>query len=401
MANTLFVADSAYDDWQNVRVRLGGDDIAVVSKPGFANWNSITPATALLAAAVQVPPEARVVVVGCGHGALGVALARRASRGHVTLIDPSVVAAEAARRTLEANDIGNASVVLDPADVLSWRRSADLVVIECAKDRGLNRRFLVEAHRALEPGELVYVAGANNEGIKSVVDDAARLFGNVSVVDVRMRHRVARLHKMADGPPAPAWAAEDGIAPGTWVRFEGQPQGIRVELASLPGVFSHGRVDPATQLLGEHLAIPAGARVVDLGCGSGAIGLWAAQMGASHVDLVDANLLAVASAQESAKASGIANARVVASDVLGAVREERYDLIATNPPFHAGRDVDYRVAVAFVEQAAAALVPGGEFVLVANRFIPYERLLEVTFGGYRVLAADGRYRVLAAHRAGW
>jgi 16S rRNA G1207 methylase RsmC len=45
------------------------------------------------------------------------------------------------------------------------------------------------------------------------------------------------------------------------------------------------------------------------------------------------------------------------------------------------------------------LVPGGEFVLVANRFIPYERLLEGAFGGFRVVTADGRYRVLAATRA--
>src|SRR5215510_6735556 len=87
LVHVLFVADSDYDDWQNVLVRLGGDDVVVLSKPGFAYWNAITPSTALLAAAVPVPPEARVVVVGCGHGALGVVLAGRATRGQVTLID--------------------------------------------------------------------------------------------------------------------------------------------------------------------------------------------------------------------------------------------------------------------------------------------------------------------------
>jgi 16S rRNA (guanine1207-N2)-methyltransferase len=395
----LFAADSVYDEWQEIVVRLGGNDVAVVSKPGFANWNAITPSTALMAAAVDVPPNARIVVAGCGHGALGVTFARRASGGQVWLIDTSVVAVEAARRTLRANDVGNASVVVEATDVVSWRQPADLVVIECDKDRGLNRRFLVEAHRVLEPGGFVYLAGANNQGIKSVVDDGARLFGNVAIVDVRMKHRVARLQKLADGPDAPAWAAEPGIAPGTWVRFAGQAQGIGIELASLPGVFSHGRIDPATHLLGESLAVPAGARVVDLGCGSGAIGLWAARMGATRVDLVDANLLAVASAREGAKTNGAVNVRVLSSDVLGAVREESYDLVATNPPFHTGRDVDYHVAVAFIEQAAAALAPGGEFVLVANRFIPYERLLEGAFGGYRLIAANSRYRLLAATRA--
>ena len=400
MVQAVLGADWDYDAWQRFRVRLGSNDVTIVSKPGFANWNAVTPAAALLARTVAVPENSRVVVVGSGHGALGVELARRAGSRHVALIDTSVVAAEAARRTLEANDVENVSVLVEAADVVSWPQPADLAVIECGRDRGLNRRFLVEAHRVLEPGGLVYVAGANNQGIKSVVDDAARLFGNVEIVDVRMKHRVARLQKMADGPCAPTWAAEPGIAPGSWVRFAGQAKDVRVELASLPGVFSHGRVDPATQLLGENLAVPIGGRVVDLGCGSGAIGLWAARMGAARVDLVDANLLAVASALEGAKANGIANARVFASDVLGAVRGKRYDLIATNPPYHAGRDVDYRVAVAFIEQAAAALVPGGEFVLVANRFIPYERLLERAFGGYRVVAVDARYRVLAATRAG-
>ena len=48
--------------------------------------------------------------------------------------------------------------------------------------------------------------------------------------------------------------------------------------------------------------------------------------------------------------------------------------------------------------ARNALAAGGRLLIVANRFLPYERLLRATFGQVETLAADGRYQVLAARK---
>jgi 16S rRNA G1207 methylase RsmC len=56
---------------------LGDQAVRVISKPGFPNWDRVAPTTALLADLVKPPPDARVLVLGCGHGALGVVLSRQ------------------------------------------------------------------------------------------------------------------------------------------------------------------------------------------------------------------------------------------------------------------------------------------------------------------------------------
>jgi 16S rRNA (guanine1207-N2)-methyltransferase len=68
----------------------------------------------------------------------------------------------------------------------------------------------------------------------------------------------------------------------------------------------------------------------------------------------------------------------------------------SNPPFHTGLAVDYSVTEAFLTGARAALNPGGQVAIVANRFIRYERFLQAHFPVVRVLAETGKFRVLQA-----
>ena len=67
--------------------------------------------------------------------------------------------------------------------------------------------------------------------------------------------------------------------------------------------------------------------------------------------------------------------------------------MATNPPFHLGKAVDYEVARAFIEGARQALKPGGRFYLVANQFIRYDQLLRVSFARVTCVAETRSYRV--------
>jgi 16S rRNA (guanine1207-N2)-methyltransferase len=88
---------------------------------------------------------------------------------------------------------------------------------------------------------------------------------------------------------------------------------------------------------------------------------------------------------------------VLASDCASAVRDRRFGVIATNPPFHQGLGVEYDVARQFVRDAAHLLIEGGgRLYLVANRFIRYERILGDVCVASQVTTAyeDGRFRVL-------
>jgi 16S rRNA (guanine1207-N2)-methyltransferase len=240
----------------------------------------------------------------------------------------------------------------------------------------------------------LYVAGPNDEGIQATIGDARALFGNVATLGYKERNRVARATKQGTPDRPPPWTTETGIEPGTWYEFEAKVQGEGFRLRSQPGVFAFDHIDEGTALLLSVLPIPPGGRVLDIGCGYGIIGLYAARRGAAQVDMVDMSLPAVAAARENIARNDAANATAFPSDALSAVKDRRYDLIVTNPPFHAGKAVDYDMARTFVEGSRPLLRPGGQFVLVANKFIRYERQMRGYFERVDVLAETGRYHVL-------
>jgi 16S rRNA (guanine1207-N2)-methyltransferase len=377
---------------------LRGQVVRVTSKPGLPDWRAITPATILLAETVEMPPDGRALLLGCGHGALGVTLARQIPGGDLGLTDTSFIALTMAEQTLRANKVTNAYLHSDITLLPAQAEAFDTVVMELPKGRKLARRWLAEAYAVLKPGGELYLAGANKQGIQPVIEDAAALLGKAVALKYKKGNRVARAVKDFQGADEPPWAKEPGIAPGTWYEFEVGVRGNSFRLRSLPGVFAYGdQLDDGTGLLLTQLNAPPGAQVLDVGCGYGIIGLLAARLGAAHVDMVDVNLWAVAAARENIAGNGISNARAFPSDAFSAVRDKQYNLIVTNPPFHTGQAVDYEVAQAFIEGARHALAPGGQLMLVANKFIRYDRLMRALFDEHvECLAETGRYHVLLA-----
>jgi 16S rRNA (guanine1207-N2)-methyltransferase len=380
-------------------ISLSGQTVHYYSKPGIPEWERVTPASLLLAEYTELTPEARVLQLGCRHGALAVALARRLPAGEIWLTDNNIIALQMAEKTLRANAIDNANLHRQISVLPAGFETFDTVVVEIPKGRQLIRRWLLEAFNALRMDGCLYLAGSNEQGIHSAIKDAEALFGEKSILGYKKGHRLARFTKDTPLPPAPAWASEPGVHPETWLEFEVEALGRSMRLYSLPGVFSSKRPDDGTRLLLSHLEVPPGARLLDLGCGYGLIGLIAAQRGATNVDMVDTNLLAIAAAQANLALYGIQNAQAFLSDALEAVIDRRYTHVVTNPPFHVGHSVDYQVTQAFIQQAWQVLEPGGQLLLVANKFIRYDLEMTPLFKHVERMAETNRYQLLSARKA--
>ena len=242
---------------------------------------------------------------------------------------------------------------------------------------------------------VVYTLPANNSGIQSAVKDAQGLFGPGRILAYKKGNRVAEFVKKLADTPQPGWALAPGIASCTWVEFTIPFSNHTFHIRSLPGIFSFDHLDEGTDMLLRTIDIPAGARVLDVGCGYGIIGLYAATQGAGSVHLTDNNLLAVAACTETIARNRITNAEVFTGDLLGSIGSYQYDLILSNPPFHAGHAVDYQIAHSMINQSFQALNPGGQMIIVANRFIRYDRLIKEIFGNISILAESGKFHVLS------
>lgn len=401
------MANHPYQDTLGFEAELGDHSIQVVSKPGLPNWDRVTAPAQLIARYVELEPAGRFLYLGCGHGASAAALARSAPQAAGWLVDANQIALEMAQKTLELNHVANMALTDGLEIPEDGAPPFDDVIIDLPKGRRLAQRWLVQAHAALAPGGRLFVSGSKDEGIQPVLKDAQELFGQPAILGYKKGCRIARFVKpaaigggQASSEPvaaaqSPAWALQPGVALKSWFEMEIELAGRRLKMYSLPGIFAYDVLDAGTQLLLSCAHLPPGAHVLDLGCGYGAIGLYAALSGAAQVDLVDVNRWAIAAARQNLAAHGVQNAQALPSDVLQALPNRRYTHILSNPPFHAGKAVDYQIAEAFIRQSWQGLEAGGQLILVANQFIRYEQIMRPIFGEVSLLAESGSYRVLA------
>jgi 16S rRNA (guanine1207-N2)-methyltransferase len=267
-----------------------------------------------------------------------------------------------------------------------------LVLVLPPRQRDEARALLARAIDHCAPGGRVLACMPNSEGAKSGEGDLARLAGPLQTVS-KQHCRVfwtAPLDGVIDAGLAAQWRAADAPRPILDGRF-----------SSRPGVFAWNRIDPASALLADHLPGTLAGHGADLGCGFGYLASEVlSRCGAvTALDLYEAE----ARALELARANLQAFAARVALDfhwhdvTTGLPRG--YDFIVSNPPFHAqGRADRPDIGQRFIAAAAAALNPGGQLWLVANRHLPYEAVLDSSFGSVRTVAQRDGFKVIAATR---
>lgn len=131
-----------------------------------------------------------------------------------------------------------------------------------------------------------------------------------------------------------------------------------------PGVFAHRRIDPAARHLLNAVDVAPETRVLDIGCGSGCVGLGIAARDPSiRVHAFDSSARAVDCTRRAAEHNGLTNLSV-ALEATGRVPEAgSWDLALANPPYYS----DFRLAELFVESARMALAPGGTLLVVTKQ----------------------------------
>lgn len=215
----------------------------------------------------------------------------------------------------------------------------------------LNREWLQQAYQQLKIGG-TFLASSDNFEDTWLRDELGKLFTHTERI-VRRGGVVYIAQKKTPLKRVRDFSAD----------FAFRDQGRLVQAVSRPGVFSHRKLDLGSRALLEVVEVRAGEKVLDVGCGSGVVGLAAAlRADGVSVEALDSNCRAVACARLGAEKNGLTKF-TARQEAAGQITEPgTFDVAAGNPPYYS----QYKIANLFLLAAHAALKPGGRVYMVTK-----------------------------------
>ena len=277
-------------------------------------------------------------------------------------------------------------------NVAGAAKTYELVLILPPRQRDEARALMARAVAMTKPGGRIVVSQSNDEGARSSEADLAQLVGDVESMSknkcrVFWTASLARLNVSLIAH----WQALDAPRPIADGRF-----------TSRPGIFAWDRIDVASALLAEHLPATLSGRAADLGAGFGYLSaeLLTRCPRITALDAYEAENRALELARVNLQSFEARTPIDYRWHDVAAGLPDKYDVIVTNPPFHAQRGIDRPdIGRRFISVAADSLNPGGRLWLVANRHLPYENALSESFDTVRTVVQQHGYKIIEAVRA--
>ena len=273
----------------------------------------------------------------------------------------------------------------------------DGVVIYMPKSKQQLAMLIQNATALIKPNALVLVVGENKAGIKSVGKMLEKIGEHVNKID-SAKH--CGLYAVSVAHPLPTFSLSDYAITRTY-----QVNGQDIQVYSLPGVFGHKQLDPATELLLNQFDTERMSKVkgefYDFACGTGVIAAYFGLMANKYktnikITMSDVSSLAIFCATQTIQLNQL-NADIIPSDGVVDVNK-RFDVIVSNPPFHDGIRNDYQITEDFITKSFSRSVPYATITIVANKFLPYPDILDTVYKGFTELAASNKFKVYQAIR---
>lgn len=269
-----------------------------------------------------------------------------------------------------------------------------LVLVLPPRQRDEARALFARALELVAPGGVIVACQHNNEGARSGEGDLKQLAG--------LGGSLTKNHCRVFWT-APAQGQHDAELAARWAALDAPRKILGGRFLSRPGVFAWDRTDPASALLAENLPADLAGHAADLGAGYGYLSreLLERCPGITALDLYEAEQRALDLARANlAEPPRAVPLKFLWQDVTAGI-ETGYDVIVSNPPFHTpAREDRPDIGQRFIAVAAQALKRGGRLFVVANRHLPYENVLNDSFGTVRVLAERDGFKLIEAVRGG-
>ena len=171
--------------------------------------------------------------------------------------------------------------------------------------------------------------------------------------------------------------------------------GTQFTFETSKNVFSPFNVDKGTLAMLSTVNLSQGDKLLDLGCGYGIVGIYAAKfIPPQDIVMSDVDKKCTELSKKNALINGTDGVKIVLSNGFENIQDKDFTLILSNPPYH----VDFSVPKHFIEKGFNRLQIGGKMYMVTKRKNWYKNKLAAIFGGVRVIEVDGYFVFCAEKR---
>ncbi len=173
-------------------------------------------------------------------------------------------------------------------------------------------------------------------------------------------------------------------------------KGVELNFTSDNGVFSKTMIDFGSRVMLDAVLVNDNDKVLDVGCGYGTFGICLKKLNSTiSVDMVDVNERAIDLTKLNAQNNGV-EVNSFYSHIYQNVTDT-YNVILTNPPIRAGKEVVTEILVKSYEH----LVVGGTIWVVIQKkqgAPSAKKKLEEIFGNCTVVKKDKGYYILMSQK---
>ncbi|MHA0857671.1 class I SAM-dependent methyltransferase [Paenibacillus sp. CMAA1364] len=176
---------------------LRGEKYQFISDAGVFSKNGVDFGSKVLIEAMDIGREAHVLDVGCGYGPIGLAAAKLASNGHVTMIDVNNRAIKLAKENAQLNGISNVSIVESDLYTAVKGQRFDVILSNPPIRAGKETVHAIfeQAYDHLIEGGTLWVVIQKKQGAPSAKDKLEKCFGEVQEVTKEKGYRIFKAVK--------------------------------------------------------------------------------------------------------------------------------------------------------------------------------------------------------------
>jgi len=179
-----------------IKLNVKGQFLEFVSSSGVFSKDKVDLGTMVLIDSLELPDSGEVLDMGCGYGAIGIAIAKLYPSFKVTMVDVNPAAVKLVRENIDRNYVHNAEVMQSDLYSMLGGRVFDAIVSNPPLAAGYKTIFpMIEgAYSHLKEGGFLQIV--LRKGVNAIPRKMEEVFQNVKTVSKESGYRVFKSSKL-------------------------------------------------------------------------------------------------------------------------------------------------------------------------------------------------------------